>query len=72
MLEGNKENIAKARCASLFRGPSPRYGYEWRSQELGRPEWFPGNGVSADNPKRRGSGNDHAGVGPVHSRGVAG
>ena len=61
-----------ARCASLFRGLRPRYGYERKSQELGRPVGFSGDGVSADNLKRRGSGKDHAGVGSVHSRGVTG
>ncbi len=56
---------------SLFRGLRPWYDIEWKSEELGRPRWFSDSGISADNSKRRGSGEDRLGVGLTHSRGVA-
>ncbi len=72
MPEGNKGRFDMARSDSLFRGLSPRYGYEWKLRELGRSTQFPGDGIFADNPKRRGSGNGCVEVGPIRSRGVAG
>jgi hypothetical protein len=71
-LEGNKRGFTMVRAFFLYRGQSPRYGYEWKVRELGRSTQFPGNGIFADNPKRRGSGNDCVEVGPIRSRGVAG
>jgi hypothetical protein len=72
ILEGGKKGFDMVRIHSLFRGLRPWYDIEWRFQELGRPAWFSCKGIFADNPKRRGRGNDRAGVGLIHSRGVAG
>jgi len=71
-LEGCMSCTAMARCGLLFRGLRPWYGTERKLSEPGRPVQFlfwqkPGN-----DPKRRGFGDDCAGVGLIHSRGVAG
>jgi len=71
LLEDSKNDFDTARNHSLFRGLRPWYDIEWKLQELGRPNWFSVYGISADNSKRRGSGEDQLGVGLTHSRGVA-
>ncbi len=63
--------VATVRDIRLFRGLSPWYDSERKSQELGRPGIFPGR-ISADNPKRKESGKEMPGVGLTHSRGAAG
>jgi hypothetical protein len=64
-------SVVMVRDIRFSRGLSPRDESEWKSQELGRPGIFPGR-ISADNPKRKGSGKELPGVGLTHSRGVAG
>ena len=56
-----------------FRGLSPWYGTEWKSQELGRAciNFVSNHGIVANNPKRRGSDECMQAVGSTHSRGVA-
>ena len=61
LLEGNKRSFIMVRSFFLYRGLSPWYDYEWKVQELGRPERFSGNRISAaqsgkERPKRRPSG----------------
>jgi hypothetical protein len=72
LLEGNRMRNDKASEASLVRGLRPRYGIESRLYELGSPARFPCKWISADNPERKGSREDCAGVGLAHSRGVTG
>ena len=72
LLEGSRTHDVKVSDAPLVRGLRPWYGVERVLHELGRPERLPHKGILADNPKRRGGRNGCAGVGPVHSRGVAG
>ena len=72
VLEGSRTHDGRVSDASLVRGLRPWYGVERVLHELGRPERLPRKGILADNPKRRGGRNGCAGVGPVHSRGVAG
>ena len=72
VLEGNKAHGVTVSCARLVRGLRPWYGAECLLHELGRPARLPCMGISADDLKKRGSRNGRAGVGPAHSRGVAG
>ena len=72
MLEGNRMHDGMVSDVSLVRGLRPWYGVESVLQELGRPVRSPRKRIRADNLKRRGSLDGRTGVGPVHSRGVAG
>ena len=47
VLEGNKRSFARVRSFFRYRGLSPWYDYEWKVQELGRPERFSGNRIFA-------------------------
>ena len=70
--EGNKIDFATVRSLSLYRGLSPWYGVEWNSQKLGRSKQFSRERISANNLKKRGSGNGCLEVGLLRSRGVIG
>ena len=72
VLEGSRTHDGRVSDASLVRGLRPWYGVERVLHELGRSVRLPRKGILADNPKRRGGRNGGAGVGPAHSRGVAG
>ena len=72
LLEGNRTHDETVSHVSLVRGLRPWYGVESVLHELGRSGRLPHGRIRADNPKRRGSLNGRAGVGPAHSRGVAG
>lgn len=71
-LEGSMSYTAMARSSSLFRGLRPWYGTERKLSEPGRPVLFPRERIPGNNPERRGFGDGSAGVGLIHSRGVAG
>lgn len=70
--EGNKEDFAMVRNLSLYRGLSPQYGVEWKSQKLGRSKQFSRERIFANNLKKKGSGNGCLEVGLLRSRGVIG
>ena len=70
--EGNKIDFALVRSLSLYRGLSPWYGVEWKSQKLGRSKQLSRKRISANNLKMRGSGNGCLEVGLLRSRGVIG
>jgi hypothetical protein len=72
VLEGRISQTVMARYGSLFRGLRPWYGAERKLSEPGRPALFPQRRIPENNLKRRGFRNDSAGVGLIHSRGVAG
>lgn len=71
LLECGTNCDEKARSRMLLRGLRPWYGMEKKLQELGRPELLPEGRISANNPKKRGSGEGNSGVGLTHIRGVA-
>jgi len=71
LSEGNKIDFAMVRNLSLYRGLSPQYGVEWKSQELGRSKQFSRKRIFTNNLKKRGSENDCLEVGLLRSRGVA-
>ena len=70
--EGNKTDFALVRNLPLYRGLSPQYGVEWKSQKLGRSKQFSRERIFANNLKKRGSGNGCLEVGLLRSRGVIG
>ena len=70
--EGNKMDFEMVRNLSLYRGLSPQYGVERKSQKLGRSKQFSRERISANNLKKRGGGNDCLEVGLLCSRGVMG
>lgn len=70
--EGNKRNFAMVKSLSLYRGLSPQYGVEWKSQKLGRSKQFSRERIFANNLKKKESGNDCVEVGLLRSRGVIG
>jgi len=72
LLEGCISCTAIARCGLLFRGLRPWYGTERKLLEPGRPAQFLPKQIPGNDPKRRGFRDDCAGVGLIHSRGVAG
>jgi hypothetical protein len=71
-LEDNMIYLAMVRDRLLFRGLRPWYDIGWNLQELGRPNLILLSRIFANNPKRRGCGEDRLGVGLTHIRGVAG
>jgi len=71
-LEGSMSCTAMARYSLLFRGLRPWYGTERKLSEPGRPVLFLQEQIPGNNLERRGFRNDSAGVGLIHSRGVAG
>ena len=71
-LEGSMSYTAMARYSVLFRGLRPWYGTERKLLEPGRPVLFLEGQIPGNNLERRGSRDDSAGVGLIHSRGVAG
>lgn len=72
LLEGSMSYTAMARSSSLFRGLRPWYGIERKLSEPGRPVLFPRERIPGNNLKKRGFRDGSAGVGLIHSRGVAG
>lgn len=70
-LEDNMIYLAMVRDRLLFRGLRPWYDIGWNLKELGRPNLFLMKRIFANNPKRRGCGEDRLGVGLTHIRGVA-
>jgi hypothetical protein len=70
--EGNKLDFAMVRNLALYRGLSPWYGVEWKSQKLGRSNQFSRKRIFANNLKKRESGNGGLEVGLLRSRGVIG
>jgi hypothetical protein len=72
LSEGNKIDFVMVRNLSLYRGLSPQYGVERKSQKLGRSKQFFREKIFTDNPKRKGSGNGCLEVGLLRSRGVIG
>ena len=72
MLEGNKACFVLVRNMPLFRGLRPWYGFERKSQELGRSKQLSDEGIFANNLKKRGSGNGCLEVGLLRIRGVIG
>lgn len=71
-LEGSMSYTAMARYSVLFRGLRPWYGTERKLSEPGRPVLFLQEQIPGNNLERRGFRDDSAGVGLIHSRGVAG
>ena len=71
-LEGSMSCTAMARYSVLFRGLRPWYGTERKLSEPGRPVLFLEKQIPGNNLERRGFRDDRAGVGLIHSRGVAG
>ena len=71
-LEGSMSYTAMARSSSLFRGLRPWYGTGRKLSEPGRPVLFLRERMPGNNLKRRGFRDGSAGVGLIHSRGVAG
>ena len=61
-----------ARYSLLFRGLRPWYGTERKWSEPGRPVLFLQRRIPGNNLERREFRDDSAGVGLIHSRGVAG
>lgn len=72
LSEGNKIDFATVRNLSLYRGLSPQYGVEWKSQKLGRSKQFSRERIFANNLKKKGSEDDCLEVGLLRSRGVIG
>ena len=72
LLEGSISYAVKARCGLLFRSLRPWYDTEGKLSEPGRPVQFLCEQIPGNNPKRKGFGDGCAGVGLIHSRGVAG
>jgi len=72
LLESSTSCAVKARCGLLFRSLSPWYGIERKLSEPGIPVRFLREQISGNNPERREFRDDCAGVGLMHSRGVAG
>lgn len=72
LLEGSMNYTAMARSGSLFRGLRPWYGTERKLSEPGRPVLFLQRQIPGNNLERREFRDDSAGVGLIHSRGVAG
>lgn len=72
LSEGYKIDFALVRNLSLYRGLSPQYGVEWKSQKLGRSKQLSHERIFADNLKKKGSGNGCLEVGLLRSRGVIG
>lgn len=70
--EGNKTDFALVRSLSLYRGLSPWYGVEWKSQKLGRSKQLSHQRIFANNLKRRESEDGRLEVGLLRSRGVIG
>jgi hypothetical protein len=70
--EGNKIDFAMVRNLFLYRGLSPQYGVEWKSQKLGRSKQFSRERIFANNLKKKESGNDCLEVGLLRIRGVIG
>ena len=70
--EGNKIDFALVRSLSLYRGLSPQYGVEWKSQKLGRSKQFSRERIFANNLKKKESGNGCLEVGLLRSRGAIG
>ena len=71
-LEGSMSCTAMARYSLLFRGLRPWYGTERKLSEPGRPVLFLQRQIPGNNLERRGFRDGSAGVGLIHSRGVAG
>jgi hypothetical protein len=71
-LEGSMSYTAMARYSVLFRGLRPWYGTERKLSEPGRPVLFLQRQIPGNNLERREFRDDSAGVGLIHSRGVAG
>ncbi|NOQ87120.1 MAG: hypothetical protein GQ554_09605 [Deltaproteobacteria bacterium] len=71
-LEGRMSYTAMARYSLLFRGLRPWYGTERKLSEPGRPVLFLQRQMPGNNLERREFRDDSAGVGLIHSRGVAG
>ena len=71
-LEGSMSRPVMARYSLLFRGLRPWYGTERKLSEPGRPVLFLGRQIPGNNLERRGFRDGSAGVGLIHSRGVAG
>ena len=71
-LEGSMSCTAMARYSLLFRGLRPWYGTERKLSEPGRPVLFLGRQIPGNNLEWRGFRDGSAGVGLIHSRGVAG
>ena len=70
--EGNKIDFALVKSRSLYRGLSPWYGVEWKSQKLGRSKQLSRQRIFANNLKKRGSEDGRLEVGLLRSRGVIG
>ena len=70
--EGNKVDFVLVRNLSLYRGLSPQYGVEGKSQKLGRSKQFSRERIFANNLKKKESGNDCLEVGLLRIRGVIG
>ena len=71
-LEDGMIYLAMVRGVLLSRGLRPWYGIAWKLQELGRACLFLIKiRIVANNPERRGCGEDIQAVGLTHSRGVA-
>ena len=71
-LEGSMSCTAMARYSLLIRGLKPWYGTGRKLSEPGRPVLFLQGQIPGNNLERRGFRDDSAGVGLIHSRGVAG
>ena len=71
-LEGRINHTVMARYSLLFRGLRPWYGTERKLSEPGRPVLFLQRQIPGNNLERRGFRDGSAGVGLIHSRGVAG
>ena len=71
LLEGRMNDTVMARYSLLFRGLRPWYGAERKLLEPGRPALFPQRWIPENNLKKRGFRKGSAGVGLIHSRGVA-
>lgn len=72
LLEGSISYAVRAKHGLLFRSLRPWYDAERKLSEPGRPVQFLREQIPGNNLKRRGFRDDCAGVGLIHSRGVAG
>ena len=72
LLEGCMNCAVKAKRGLLFRSLRPWYGTERKLSEPGRPVQFLCEQIPGNNLERRGFRDECAGVGLIHSRGVAG
>ena len=70
--EDRMKHAVMVRYVLLSRGLSPWYDIERNLWKLGRSRQFPRERISADNLKRKGSGEGCLEVGLTHSRGVVG